>query len=177
PLTGDAPAASWDSTLLTYIATYLKAYFRGGRFLVLDATARQKVEKALETRYPFLARKQLEELFPELLKASTLFGDVGSEGFVTRAGASYQFRTIGARLDPVASRASHATEVELPVVAADVARVVLEAIFDAHDRLPAVSAATGTSIDAAHNGLKVHDPADSPVNADEFAEVNRHANQ
>ena len=40
-----------------------------------------------------------------------------------------------------------------------------------------MSTATGTSIDAAHNGLKVHDPAKSKVSADDFAEVNRISNQ
>jgi hypothetical protein len=153
-LAEDAMALDADSptTIATkYIATYVKAYFRGGQFFSLD------VDQG------------------DLLK--TLRQGLGSQGFVTRSGAIYQFPAVDMRFDPVAGRATSGSDIEMASVASDLVRVVLEAVFDSRDRLPAVTGATGLSVPATGAALKVHDPETSPISAERFGDVNGMANQ
>lgn len=165
---------SWEGNLARYVAAYVRDYFQGGKFLKVDVGG-SGITDALRKRFPLLTDAQLRDVFKDYLGSGWLFGGVAAESFVTRAGAEYRFPAVDLRVDPVGGAVSRASELDLPLVASDLTRVVLEAVFDAHDRLPAVSGASGVSIPDA--GLPVHDPAVGSVDAAEFGAVNRIANQ
>jgi hypothetical protein len=172
----DVTGASRDRILTGYLAAYLGAYFRGGEFVKVTFGNGIDPVAALKERFPLVGQTELERIFPEYFtKERWAFGNVGAAGFVTRTGAVYQFPAIDARLDPLAGRVANGSQIELPSVAADLARVMLEAVFDAHDRLPAASGATGLTVAVAP--LRLHDPKGSSVSEVEFGEVNRIANQ
>jgi hypothetical protein len=177
-LAGDAQSLDADSTtarVASYVAAYVRAYFRGGEFFSIKIDSNSDPIKALKERFPLVGEKMLRELFSEFKAGNTIFGGIGPKGFVTRTGAIYQFPAVDMRLDPIGGRMTRGSDVEMASVAADLVRVVLEAVFDAHGQLPAVTGATGVTV--AGSPLQVHDPSKSPVKAPAFAEVNRMSNQ
>ena len=82
---------------------------------------------------------------------------MGTAGFVSRDGHSLRFPGLGARLLPDQSHLASLSTVDYTKVSSDLLRVTLAAIFDAHEGLPAVSNATGVSVDI--QPLEVFDPA------------------
>jgi hypothetical protein len=179
-----------DKRRLRYIQAYLRAYFRDGKFYqaTMDTDKlKKKIAARLKKQIPVpggsvdfdkLAEQVVERL--QLVDAPNgkkkLFGKIGTTGFVTRGGKQYQFPAIEATIDPVADRKVSLTSVDVVAVGSDLIRVVLHAIFDAHDRLPALGNATGLKIEDV-NPLPVHDPGKSKVDAAEFERVESRANQ
>ena len=167
--------AAQDSRTANYLCGYMRAYFRNGKFARLEVDG-TRIKEELRRRFPLLTEEQLRQLY-EYLKLngdSWVFGEIGTLGFVTRAGALYQFPPIEARVDPTGSQPFSVSQVDFIDVGADLVRIVAEAIFDAHDGLPGVSNATGVNLQL--YPLVAHDPEASEVSGDEFGTVDGWAN-
>ena len=123
------------------------------------------IDKLLEERFHLV--KDAHGQDPSI----PLFGSVAADGFVTRGGASYSLPSIDVKLDPTAARPVQVTPIEFTAVGADLIRVLLHAIFDAHDGLPAASKATGTGIPKP-DGLVVNTPGQKGhLSAEDFGSV------
>jgi hypothetical protein len=184
----ESKAAEEIYLISVYVSEYIRAYFRNGEFvkLSLDTTNVQAaLKKEIEARFPGLddqtQKDLIKNLFDKFLGDGTFFGEIGTVGFVTRSGATYQFPSLESRLDPLAKRPITVSKVDFPGVASDLVRVVLEGTFDALFRLPAVSNATGARLEALPTNLRlpIHDPdpTKSPVNEKKFGNVNQIAGQ
>lgn len=136
------------------IAIYIhfKAYFRNGQFVQGSVSL-----AGLQSAFPALAKlpaalqTQLQDIINSIQRDAT-FGKVGTAGFVTRGGDMLQVPGINITFDPTKPQVS-VTKIDYASVGADLVRVLLEAIFDAHDRIPAVSNATGVVDVAAEPGM------------------------
>lgn len=180
-----------------FIREYLRAYFRNGKFVKfkLDPmTLDEDLKKELQARFPGLdgaALKNLaDNLFAKFSPDKFFFGEIGSGGFVSRGGATYQFPPLEATFDPFARRPITVSKIDFPTVGSDIVRVILEATFDAHDLLPAVSSATGTMVSdekerplppedrlPVNDPQKVADPRSGNLKEDEFGKVNQVASR
>lgn len=169
-----------------YVSAYLRAYFRSGEFFKMSldkSTLEAKLKKELESRIPGLDANTRDSLVANLLKKlqadNLYFGEIGTTGFVSRSGDTYQFPPLEARLDPLAKRPFTVSKIDFAVIGADLVRVVLEATFDAISMLPAVSNATGAVSENIPAGerLSVNDPVITKVNGKQFGEVNTFAGQ
>jgi hypothetical protein len=146
--------ANFDNTVMAiYIAEYFKAYFRNGQFLK-GSVSLPTVEAAFPTlaTLPDPLKTQLDDWIKSL-QDQLVFGKIGDVGLVTRGGDMVQIPGISVAFDPAAAKVS-ATKLDYAAIGADLVRVLLEAVFDAHDRIPAVSKATGISQIATHAGME-----------------------
>ena len=157
-----AKDAHRDARRLAYIRNYLHAYFDDGRFVQVRLETGDldtRVNQYLARRFPQLCgagsleedcSKLVTDLRDEILRgvATTqdgtayVFGSVGAAGFVSRSGSTAKFPGFQLSLDPYgAQEASFGIigNVDYTVIGSDVIRVLLEAIFDAHEGLPAVT--------------------------------------
>jgi len=128
-----------------YIETYLKAYFRNGQFISgsikLD-TLEAAIPALRDLKEPY--KTQLKNIL-DSLQGKLVFGKIADTGFVTRGGAAFQFPTLNVSLD-VAKVQLSGSKLDYLTIGSDLIRVLLEAVFDSHDRLPAVSNATGATV-------------------------------
>lgn len=132
-----------------FVAGYVKAYFRSGRFgkITLDPTKvkeritaqlqRELAGKLTDEQIAALAEKLTEKFSPKD------FGVVSDESFVARGGKVYQFKEITLGFTPSGERPVSITKIDGVEVVAELVRVVFEAMFDARHALPAVANATG----------------------------------
>lgn len=143
-----------DKLRRSYINAYFKAYFRNGKFysVTLDgAELEKKVIARLRDTLPGLPAAEYDRLARQLFdglgfndKSWPVFGKIAAEGFVTRGGQDIKMPAVEAELD-LASGKTKVTKVDTTAVVGDLVRVLLHAIYDAHDRLPGVTNATGYS--------------------------------
>jgi hypothetical protein len=126
------------SAYAAYLDVYMKAYFRN-EFGSLGVQFSD-----LYTRYPELKKFQ-DKLDPILKEAQKdlSYGKVSSGAFVGRTGRQLQFPPLEITIDPTKHTAVTVSKIDYAEVGADLVRVVVEALFDARDRLPAVQNATG----------------------------------
>jgi hypothetical protein len=133
-----------------YIEAYLKAYFRNGEFI----SGSVKLD-TLETVIPAL--KNLKEPYATQLKnilnslQGKVFGKVSTVGFVTRGGDTFQFPELNITFELAKVRLS-GSKLDYLTIGSDLIRVLLEAVFDSYDRLPAVTNATGVAIASTNRG-------------------------
>lgn len=168
-----------------YVKAYLAAYFRNGEFFKVSVETnenalKEKLKGLLKSRFPQLNGTAIEELAAKAAKelfGKLYFGDIGTTGFVTRSGDTYQFPPLEARLDPLSKRSLTVSKIDFAVVGADLVRVILEGTFDAISGLPAVSNATGFKNIPAPDGLPLHDPETSKVDVTEFGNISSFAGQ
>lgn len=137
------------ATTAQFISQYLKAYFRNGKFskLTLDPDAlKEKIKAEITEQLKGTTKAEdIEKLAAKLTaKLQTKeFGTVSDTAFVARGGKSYQFKEVGVTFTPEGDKALSITKIDSVGVVADLTRVVIEAMFDSRDRLPAVANATG----------------------------------
>lgn len=112
-----------------------------------------------------------------------VFKEVGA-GFVDRNGNAFVFpglsSEVSVALDPVKQVPSvrfHASSVDSRRVASDLARIFLEALFDAAFRVPAAQEATALKVKWGQEGRPYPhiDPKHPPISLDQFARVARDA--
>jgi len=170
-----------------YIDAYITAYFRDGQF----ARGTLSLEGLL-AEFPQLAnlpaplQAQLQAIVNQAQSDAT-FGKIGDTALVTRGGDKLQVPSITVSFDPAKGQLS-ATKVDYALVGSDLIRVLFEAIFDANDRVPAVSTATGVGDPAAKTNIpgavrlvdfgKITgwNPPYSAIDADKFGQIQSFAN-
>lgn len=176
-----------DMAHAIFIEAYLKAYFRNGKFITGAVTV-----PSLESVFPELKklnaddRKKLDDLLAKVKDKLSGFGKVSDIGFVSRTGASFQFPAVAVSFD-VAKTQISATQLDYLAIGSQLVRVMLEAIFDAHDRLPAVSKATGVTLSSDRKGIEAIELPDyksikntkdyEPVDEEAFGKIDAYANQ
>jgi hypothetical protein len=178
-------AAPEDSIRRQYIAAYFNAYFRSGKFysVTLNGAA---LEKKIAARlkdavpgisadgskdpYEALARKLFTELkFDETNQR--FIGKIATDGFVTRGGQDLKFPAVEAELF-LGGGKPQTSKIDYVAVGADLIRVLLHAVYDAHDRIPGVTNATGNALP---RPLGKYDPEKGGVDANEFGEIESRA--
>lgn len=176
-----------DQIRRKYIAAYFKAYFRNGKFYSVKLNGdelRAKVVARLKDSVPGIPKEGstdpyealAEKLFSELKfdkNGQQFIGKIAAQSFVTRGGQELKFPAVEAELF-LASGKAHATTVDYVAVGADLIRVLLHAVYDAHDRIPGINGATGYLVTPA---LAEYDPLKSRVDADEFEQIETRAAQ
>jgi len=123
-----------------YLGVYLKAYFRNGEFGQINFDLADFYK-----RYPELLpyKTQLDPVLSQIVPGP--FGKVGEGALIARTGRQLQFPPLEITVDPTKHTAVSVAKLDYPEIGADLVRVALEAIFDAHDRMPAVDNATGAT--------------------------------
>jgi hypothetical protein len=173
-------AAENELAFAIYIRAYMQAYFRNGKFV------EGKIELASLAEHPALKelsdhdRKAVEDILKKA-EGKVSFGKIGDGGFVTRGGASLQFPALNVSFDAAHGKLA-VTEIDHSAVGAQLIRVLFEAIFDAHDRLPAVTKATGVSLKEQHLQLAAYERIEArtgfrKVSQPAFGKIDAYANQ
>lgn len=178
-----------DDLRRQYIAAYFKAYFRNGRFYSVNLNGeelKKKIVARLEDALPGVDKvpgvgkdayeKLADRLFTELKfndQNQAILGKIASEGFVTRGGQDLKMPAVEAELD-LASGKHRVTKIDTTAVTADLVRVLLHAIYDAHDRIPGVTNATGYGQGLSQK-LGDNRPAATNVDEREFGEIEMRA--
>lgn len=179
-----------DQIRRQYIAAYFRAYFRNGKFYSVTLNGedlKKKVVARLKDSIPGVAEvtgesggdpyeKLAAKLFSELKfddKTQRFVGKVAVEGFVTRGGQEVKFPAVEAELS-LASGKVQANKLDYVAIGSDLIRVLLHAIYDAHDRIPGVSNATGYTLPTPL-GKQDPDPAKAAVDAEELGEIEARA--
>jgi hypothetical protein len=180
------PAAlAADKGRRAYISAYFKAYFRSGKVVQLSVNAAElkaRLVEKLKDELPGLSNADYDTLVQSRLDelgfdASTnrIFGKLGTKKFVTRDGQEIQFPGYLASIAVGSSNISR-TDMDYVAVGTDLIRVLLHAIYDANNRTPAVSNATGvTDLKGLPFALAVNDT--SRVSAEKFEQIEIRANQ
>jgi len=172
--------AARDRRTAVYVREYLKAYFRDGRFVQVDFTidaaqAQADVARGLARHVPKLCGRSANGAPDCGALAAQLYDDLrGSTGnvdrrflkvaetrFMAREGSyAAQFPGIDFTFSPTAEHFVEVTDLqgqpltqEYLAVGTDVIRVILEAVFDAHEGLPAQGGATGLDLGEANAAL------------------------
>jgi len=179
-------SADDDRRQRAYIKSYFAAYFRHGHFFsgTIDVSkAKENLESRLKESFSGMEipEADLKELSKRLGKSlgippsdGYVFGEIASEGLVTRGGQNLQVPSVEARFvlgEPGVAR----SQVDTMTIGADLIRVLLHAIFDAHDQLPGVSNSTGRSV--AGFELPENKEAETHVSGEDFAAVETRASQ
>jgi hypothetical protein len=183
----DANVTVDDRRRRIYIRKYMSAYFRDGYFFRASLSGTELMKRLsaeLRKALPFLEDSDYETLVRRLFKRidfddSTnrpLFGKIGASGFVTRGGERYKVPSIEAKWVPAGEPVVSVSQIDYVAVGADLVRVMLHAVFDAHDQLPAVSTATGVALPEGY-ALSINDPETTKVDEEEFGKVERRANE
>jgi len=153
-----------------YVSTYLRAYFRNGRFVALkydinpvellqsirnsaDPVDQQTIDRilaAIGNVDPDAAAK-LAEIIRKGITGT--IGKVADVGLVTRGGDSLAMPAISISIAVPNPEPITFTKVDINAVIEDVVRVTFEALFDAYNQIPAVSKATG--VQTGENGIPV----------------------
>jgi hypothetical protein len=176
-----------DQIRRKYIAAYFKAYFRNGKFYSVRLNGdelKARVVERLKESVPGIGKvggtdpyeELAEKLFSELRfdkNDRRVLGKIATQSFVTRGGQEIKFPAVEAELF-LASGRVQATRIDYVAVGADLIRVLLHAIYDSHDRIPGISAATGNFVTPA---LAEYDPVASLVDVDEFGAIEIRAAQ
>jgi len=163
----------------------MRDYFRDGKIikLTVDGTSlKNEWSKKLKGILPGLPDESTyndvaESLLSELgLKdnSKVVWGKISDQGFVTRGGVKSQFPSIEATYD-LASNESDTTKIEYSVVGTDLVRVLLHAISDAHNQLPALTESSGTKVKV--DGLEIFDESKHGIKAAEFDLIETRASQ
>ncbi|NJL28001.1 MAG: hypothetical protein HC897_08915, partial [Thermoanaerobaculia bacterium] len=185
-----------DHRQLLYIRTYLRAYFDNGKFVRVDfktADLEARIEGYLKERVPLLCGSaqgstECDQIVDGLKKdvfrgvaqdpqgQGYLFGNLGSVGFVSRNGRGFRFPGLQITLDPLGRQivtVGTATKIDYTTVGSEVLRVLLAAIFDAHQGLPAVPNATGVDLGPGleAENLPVFNPAVGNVDQNDFTAI------
>jgi hypothetical protein len=188
------------SRLAAYIATYMAAYFRHGKFFEakLDASAykTQLIGKLTSGAGGFSAKDAqsiADQLFDELgLKDGTItIGSISTDGFTSRGGQALVFPELQVTVSVPGGKVER-PQMNYTLVGDDILRVLLNAIFDAWLGVPATSGATGATVkvdDGSGNAVDVGLVSFAPeefstaqhqhniVTADEFASIDARASQ
>jgi hypothetical protein len=134
-----------------YVQAYFRAYFKNGQFIqfgikgVADVKDKLAKEIAAETGLDMTKATAIADQIIGNVK-DPVFGKFDdSAAFVTRGGDSYKAPLITADLTPFSKKKLSVTQIDTTALVADLARVFLEAVFDAVEGLPAVSTATGVT--------------------------------
>lgn len=141
------------------VAGYMKAYFRGGEFAsitVNGARFRSALKNSLQLTKDEEVDQILNAFFPKLFPPDqtgkipdsdiNVFGSIGSVGFVSRGGQSFQFPALQATIDISAARPLKLPKLEYSAVATDLISIIAEASGDEMFGVPAVSNATGVGL-------------------------------
>lgn len=166
-----------DRARHAYIAAYFAAYFRNGKFYEVTLDAAQLKAKAIaklkdsipgapDSTYEVLFTKLFGEL--KLQNGKRTFGKINTQGFVSRGGQEIKFPGIEAELSLSTGKVD-VTKLDYVVVGGDLVRLLLHAIYDAHDRLPGASNATAYGVPKFPPDA--NDPAKTDVDADEMDQI------
>lgn len=177
-----------DGVRRQYIRAYMRAYFRNGRFYQATLTTgelRQKLKNQIEETLPLpdsISDEELDglvrRLFGELgAESGKIFGRIDTQGFVTRGGQDHKFPAVEAAIEVGGKVETTLGDIDFIAVGSDLLRVYLNAVFDAHDRIPSVSNATGRSALGEGVRLAVNDPETTKVDETEFERVEGRAAQ
>lgn len=175
------------------IRRYVEAYFENGHFVQVRVDVSDLEDSAkrhLAERYPTLCgpdavqraaeedpcAELLEDLKRRLLSGVAqdadgdyVFGQIPATGFVNRVGDNLAFPGIVLDVDLARPRDASFETLDYTKAGTEIVRVILEAVFDAHQRLPAVSTATGTQLEV--DPLPVFDPSSGAVSQEDFGRV------
>lgn len=188
--------ADQDRRQLVYIRAYLRAYFDNGKFVRLDfktSDLEARIERYLQEHVPLLCGSaqgsaQCDQIVADLKKdvfkgvaqdsqgQGYLFGNLGTVGFVSRNGRGFRFPGVQITLDPFGKQivsAGTVEKIDYTTIGSEVLRVLLAAIFDAHQGLPAVPNATGVALGEGREAfnLPVFNPAVGNVDEQDFAAI------
>jgi hypothetical protein len=171
-----------DRARRAYIAVYFAAYFRNGKFYDVTLAAdelKKSVIAKLKTSIPGAGDDTYKELADKLFgelgfdgKPKRVFGKINSEGFVTRGGQELKFPSVEAELS-LSSGKAQITKIDYVAVGADLVRVLLHAVYDAHDRLPGVTNATAYRV--TEYAPAANDPNTTRVDAEAMGRIESRA--
>jgi hypothetical protein len=198
-----APGASdevrQDSRTLAFINRYLEAYFENGKFVKIELDTQDltaKIQSYLTDNVPLFCgdssqAKQCDALVTsvqnEILKGvakdaannNYVLLPLGTAGYVSRTGQSFAFPGLQITFDPAGAKAVSIARINMTAVGTDLVWVFFQALFDAHEGLPAVSTATGVNLGTADKAfdLPVFDPSAGNVSTKDFQDINAFANR
>lgn len=152
----DAPLDPDRQRRHAYIRHYFQAYFRNGKFFqarINGAQLKSEIMQKLASNFPGLDDEAYgewaDDLFPHYNfdpeNTEYVFGQIADTGFVTRDGQQIAFPGLEASL-VYGERGISFTHVDYIAVGSDLIRVLLHAIYDANQQLPAVSNASGITV-------------------------------
>lgn len=192
--------AQQDARTAAFIHRYTEAYFENGKFVKIDLDP-QDLETKAES---FLAQNaslfcgspsQAKEFCDPLV--SSLQGEIlqgvakdpsnqdfvllalGTRGYVSRTGQSFAFPGLSITLEPAGGQPVSAAKIDLTQVGTELTWVFFQALFDAHEGLPAVSSATGVSLGPTDQAfdLPVFNPGTGNVDEKDFQDIVTFSNQ
>jgi hypothetical protein len=192
--------AQQDARTAAFIRRYTEAYFENGKFVKVELDT-----KDLNTRINSYLSQNMSlfcndpsrasqycapleaSLQDEVLKGvakdpanqNFVLLALGTQGYVSREGVSRVFPGVQVTFDPVGARPVSVAKIDLTAVGTDLVWVFFQALFDAHEGLPAVSTATGVDLGANNKAfnLPVFDPSTGNVNEQDFQDVNTLSNE
>lgn len=195
----EAAKAKRDARTATFLRKYIEAYFENGRFVQVELDPDDldnSMAGYLRQHLPWLCGGSnpatpcstlVDKLSGEVLKgvaqgtdgSNYVFVTLGTQGFVTRDGRTFAFPGFQITFDPAGSQPVTVKKIDFTQVGSDLVAVFLQALFDAHEGLPAVSTATGIDLGTAGKpfALPVFDPSSGNVDQNDFTEINNIANR
>ncbi|HKV11583.1 MAG TPA: hypothetical protein VJ725_25790 [Thermoanaerobaculia bacterium] len=191
-------AVRQDARTAAFLRRYMEAYFENGRFLKVDLDTQdldRKINGYLSRNASLFCDSQTSpcaaltsSLQNEILKGVAkdpsnqdfVLLALGTQGYVSRLGdLSLSFPGVQVTLDPAGARPASVTKIDPTKVGTDLVWVFFQALFDAHEGLPAVSNATGLDLGAAGKAfdLPVLDPEAGNVDRQDLSDIITFSNQ
>jgi hypothetical protein len=188
-----------DARIAAFIDRYTTAYFENGQYFKIELDTQDldaKVEKYLTDNVSLFCGdpSQAEqcdalvtELQNEILKGvakdpankNFVLLPLGTTGYVSRTGQSFQFPGIQITFDPAGAKPVSVAKIDMTAVGTELVWVFFQALFDSHEGLPAVSTATGVNLGTADQAfdLPVFNPSVGNVDTKDFQDINTFSNQ
>ena len=184
--------AKRDLRTVVYIEAYLNAYFDQGKMAQVELNTgdlQTEVEGYLARELPWVCantdtescKNLVQNFVDQVLRGVNqgssdkqfLYVTLGTGGFVTRDNQAYQFPGFRVTLDPGNRRNLNVNKIDFSAVGTDLVTVFLQAVFDAHEGLPAIPGATGIDLGPGHEAynLAVFDPQTGNVSLDDFQRI------
>lgn len=191
-------AAHQDARTAAFIHRYTEAYFENGKFMKIELDTQNletKIESYLSRNVSLFCDSQpspcdtlTTALQNEILKGVAkdpsnqdfVLLSLGTQGYVSRLGdLSLIFPGVRVTLDPAGARPASVAKIDLTQVGTDLVWVFFQALFDAHESLPAVSNATGVDLGTAGRAfdLPVFDPDTGNINHQDLEDIITFSNQ
>ena len=196
---GASAEARQDARTAAFIRRYTDAYFENGKFVKVELDTQDvdtRIESYLTRNVSFFCGDPAQQKHCDALVASlqneVLKGvakdsanqdyvllALGTKGYVSRTGQSFAFPGVRLTLDPAGAQPASVARIDLTAVGNDLVWVFFQALFDAHEGLPAVSTATGVELGAADQAfdLPVFNPSAGNVSEKDFQDINSFSNQ
>lgn len=202
---GEADRAGDHARTLAFIDAYLSAYFDRGDYIqieldaeeldrLLDAAddhAADELDAYLEERFPAICgpsaamsrckaladrlRRRLRDTVAHDQQTLYVLGRISGPGYVSRQGTMFKLPDVTAQLDPLGDEPLDLVPVNPVELGGELMIILLQAIFDAHEGLPAVSNATGIHVGTEEEafGLPVFRSPTGHVDLAAFDEIDR----